>query len=190
MNEIRKLINVEHKFFDTNTTSGTTQSGSVTYISGVPQGDNISEREGDSIKIQSFEICGEVIRNASSTDYDAVRVMIVRDLQNTGATPAGSDILETLGSSQSAFQHLDFLNSSDLNKRFTVVYDEIFNLDTYHLTHVFRFKTTHDCHVFYRGTGSAVSSAGNGSYFILCVNNQTTNLPSVAFSSRLRFTDN
>ncbi len=190
LNEIRKLINVEHKFVDVNNVSATTQAGTVTYLSGMNQGDNISEREGDSIKIQSFDIIGQIQRDPASAAVDGVRLLIIRDLQNTGAAPLGTDVLETVGTIESAFQQLDFLNGNDLNKRFTVVYDELFSLDTYHPVRQFRFRTTHDCHVFYRGTTSAVGSAGNGSYFMIAYCNALVAQPNVVFSTRLRFTDN
>ncbi len=114
----------------------------------------------------------------------------MRDLQNQGAAPTGADILETLGGSSPSIQFIDFINGSDLNKRFTVVYDEMVNLDLYHPSHTFEFKTTHDCHVFYRGTGSTVASAGNGSYFMLVVSDHSTNPSTLQMNTRIRFTDN
>jgi hypothetical protein len=190
LNEIRKLINVEHKFVDVNDTSASTRNGTVTLLSPIAQGDNISEREGDSIKVQSLELYGGVFRDPASTSNEGVRVLIVRDLQNAGAAPTAADILQAVGTAYAPYQAIDFLNGSDLNKRFTIVYDELTFVDTYHPTQMLSMKTNHDCHVFFRGTGSTVASSGNGTYFLVVVSDAATNSANFYFSSRLRFTDN
>jgi len=192
MNEIRKLINVEQKYIDVSITSNTTQAGTVTYLSPVAQGDNVSNREGDSIKIQSFEISGSVYRAtlASATNLETVRVMVIRDLQNQGADPIGSDVLELVSNDHVPFSELNFLNASDLNKRFTIVYDELFTLDLYHPVVPFTFKTTHDCHVYFRNSTSNSSGAGNGSYYLLTFTSNAATQASIYAYTRLRFTDN
>lgn len=191
LNEIRKLINVEHKFIDTNASSTANQSGSVTYLVPIGQGDNISEREGDSIKVQRCSIMGTVSRGAAATSlYDTIRVLIIRDLQNAGVTPLASDVLETVGTAFAPYQSVDFISGSDLNKRFTIVYDELFVVDTDDPAVPFSFTSNHDCHTFFRGTTNTVASAGNGAYFLVAVSDATANVPSVNFSFRLLFTDN
>jgi hypothetical protein len=192
LNEIRKLINVEHKYIDFNSSGNINQSGFAAALSLTAQGDNVTEREGDSIKIQSFELCASVSRGAAApaTQYDAVRVMVVRDLQNTGSVPLVSDILETVGTVTAPYQPVDFLNGSDLNKRFTIVYDELLVLDPSNPIKMVTFKTMHDCHTFYRGTTNAIGSAGNGTYFLVCVSNAAATVPSIDYSTRIRFTDN
>lgn len=190
LNEIRKLINVEHKYIDVNATSPSGRSGTVTLLTPIQQGDNINEREGDSIKIQSLEICGAVYRATAASFSETVRVLVVRDLQNAGAAPTASDVLETLGTVYSAFQPLDFISGNDLNKRFTVVMDEMVCLDTYHLVTPISFKTTHDCHVYFRSNGSTVASSGNGTYFLIVVSTSNTDPATFDFNSRIRFTDN
>lgn len=183
---------MEHKFVDVGVSLTAAQAGTVGYLSAIPQGDNVSEREGNSIKIQSFEFKGFIVRNGnqSASEVEAFRVIVVRDLQNQGAAPTGADILETVGSIYAPIQHVDFINGSDLNKRFTVVYDELITLDLYHPSHWIDFKTNHDCHVFYRGIGSTVTSAGNGSYFMLVVSDRSTNPSALYMNTRLRYTDN
>lgn len=191
LNEIRKLINVEHKYIDVNASSASSRAGVITYLSPAGQGDDITQREGDSIKVQSFEITGLVYRDsAATTNSEAIRILILRDLQNTGASPTGNDIVENVSTQYAPYQPLDFLNGSDLNKRFTIVYDNLVNLDLQTTCKAFSFKSMHDCHVFYRGTTNAVASAGNGSYFMLVLSSNSTLTSNVDFTSRLRFTDN
>lgn len=193
LNEIRKLINVEEKYLDTITLSSTTnQNGTVTYLSGLGQGDNISDREGDSIRILRFTIRGGVFRSITSptTQNEVVRVVVVRDLQNQGAAPTGGDIFETLGNAAAPYQEYDMLNGPQYNQRFTVVFDQVFTLDAFHQVRTFEYSTTHPCHVKFRGTSGAVADAGNGSYWMLTLSNVATNTPSVDMTSRLMFTDN
>ena len=171
-------------------TSASTRNGTVTLLTPIPQGDDISEREGDSIKVQSIELSGGVFRDPASTSNEAVRVMIVRDLQNQAAAPAASDILQTVGTAYAPFQPIDFLNGNDINKRFTIVYDELTFVDSYHPTSIVHMKSNHDCHVFFRGTGSTVASSGNGTYFLVVISDTATNSANFYFTSRVRFTDN
>lgn len=189
LNEIRKLINVEEKFIDNNfTLSPDSVTGAVSYLTPVPQGDDIAQREGNSIKIQRFLAKGIVRWNSSATGPQAVRVLVVRDLQNPGATITVSDVLETIGTVSAPFQQLDFINKQ--NGRFTVVDDQLFTVDQYNPIVPFEMNSAHDCHVFFRGGTNTVASAGNGAYFMLAVSDYAATVPVVISSTRLYFTDN
>lgn len=189
MNEIRKLINVEQKFSETSGTHTPNQSGSVTYLSGISQGDDVINREGNSIKVQHMRLkyfCGI---NSSNTGC-AVRVLLVRDLQNQGATIVANDVLEAVGTGFASIAFIDFTNGSLQNKRFTIVYDKMFTLDTYNPYVSDEFTSSHDCHTYFRGTGATVASAGNGSYFLITLSSEPTNVPTILFNTRTEFTDN
>ncbi len=190
LNEIRKLINVEMKYIESNTQSATTQNGTITYLCGIGQGDDFNGRDGDSVRVVKFQLNGCVFRSASSTANEAVRIMVVRDLQNAGSAPSGGDILETLGTALAPYQHLDGLNGPDYNNRFTVVYDELFTINASDQNRLFRFESDHACHIKFRGTTNGTSSAGSGSYWLLAVSNSSVNTPTVDFVSRITYTDN
>lgn len=190
LNEIRKLINVEHKYVDTNTNSTTSVTGVVTYLNGISQGDGISDRDGDSIRVLKFQLAGCVFRNTAATANETVRVLVVRDLQNQGAIILGTDVLETLGTSLAPYQFADMLNGHFYNNRFTIVYDELFAINANDSTAPFRFETSHPCHIAFRGTSNAVASAGAGAYFLIAISNTGSNTPFVDFSSRIIYTDN
>jgi len=190
LNEIRKLINVEHKYVDTNTNSTTSVTGVVTYLNGIAQGDGISDRDGDSIRVLKFQIAGCVFRNHSSSANETVRVLVVRDLQNQGAIIVGTDVLETLGTSTAPYQFVDMLNGQFYNNRFTIVYDELFAINANDQNAPFRFETSHPCHIAFRGTTGTVASAGAGAYFLVAISNTGSDTPFVDFSSRIIYTDN
>jgi len=190
LNEIRKLINVEEKYLDNSGNPTFDRSGSVTYVSGIAQGDGVTDREGNSVKVQSFAIQYYVAWNTAATSPTCCRVLLVRDLQNQGATITASDVLETVGTSAAPVTYIDYTNGPFSNKRFSVVYDRVLTVDQYNpITHDV-FKSTHDCHIAYRGTTSAVASAGNGSYFLVAVSSEPTNAPSIIYSTRMVYTDN
>lgn len=177
---------------DLNTTSSISQGGVVTYLCPIAQGDADIDREGNSIKVQTFELRGAVFRNvaASATTNETVRIMVVRDLQNQGAIITGGDVLETVSTSLAPYQFIDFINGSDQNKRFSIVYDEIVCLDNAHQVRILDFRSNHDCHVFFRGQTNSVSSAGNGAYFLVVFCNTSTNTPTLDVATRIRYTDN
>jgi len=187
LSQVRRLINVEHKFHDVNDTLTTSQNGFVHNLSNISQGDDISNREGDSIRIQSIEIKGTVFRSATATANEAVRIIIVRDLQQQGTAPVGSDILQNVGSSLAPYSLYNQLNSHDLNKRFTFVYDELVSIDQYNPTVPLTFRSDSNCHVYYRGS---TTQSGNGNYYMILFSNQSANAANFDFSCRIRFTDN
>lgn len=190
LNEIRKLINVEEKYLDNSGNPTFDRNGTVAYVSGIQQGDGVTDREGNSVKVQSFALQFLITWNPASTSAVGCRILLVRDLQNQGATIAASDVLETVGSSTAPVTYIDYTNGPFSNKRFSIVYDKLLTVDQYNpITHDM-FKSNHDCHVAYRGTTSAVASAGNGSYFLVAVSSDATNLPSIIYSTRMVYTDN
>jgi len=187
LNEVRRLINVEHKFHDVNSTSTSTQAGTVVNLSDISQGDDISNREGDSIRIQSFELNGVIFRSASATANEAIRIMIVRDLHQAGTAPTGGDVINNAGTSLSPYSHYNFLNSHDLNKRFGIVFDTLVDINQYEPTSVVCHKTNHNCHVFYRGS---TTQSGAGTYYMILFSNLAANTANFDYSVRIRFTDN
>lgn len=190
LNEIRKLINVEEKYLDVAGNPTFDSSGQVTYLTGLAQGDGISDREGNSLKVQNFSL-NYFVTYDSATSPVCFRILLVRDLQNTGATITASDVMETVGVTSAPVTFADYVNGPLSNKRFSIVYDQVGTVDQYNPISAHMFKSNHDCHVAYRGTTSAVASAGNGSYFLIAISNAVgAVLPRIQFQTRMVFTDN
>jgi len=190
LNEIRKLINVENKFIDVDSSTTASFSGAIQYISPIAQGDNISDREGNSIKVQTVHLTGSVFYSAASIVPVTMRILVIRDLQNFGTAPTVNDVLQTIGTIYAPYQKMDFINGNDENKRFSLVFDRTFNLSSFHPNHYFDIESNHDCHVYYRDATAATTGAGNGSYWFLAISNVNTNLPYVDYNFRIRYTDN
>lgn len=139
--------------------------------------------------MQSFSLQYFVTLGAGATT-NCCRVMLVRDLQNQGTTITAADVLETVGVSTAPVTYMDYVNGPFSNKRFSIVYDHIFTLDTYHPIAMDVFKSNHDCHVAFRDGTSAVTGAGNGSYFLVAISSDTATNPALNFSTRMVYTDN
>ncbi len=190
LNEIRKLINVEHKYVDAGDSVAATQAGVVAALNLIAQGDSVSQRDGDAVKLQTLEFQGHVYWNSSSTQTDVVRIMIVKDAQNTGALIAGSDVLQAAGSVHSATCFPNFINSPNIQSRFSILLDQIVAVDSSHRSEIVRFRSTHDVHLYYRGTGATASDLASGALFLVIFTSSTLNTPAVTWDSRVIFTDN
>ncbi len=190
LNEIRKLINVEHKYNDRQNSLTCTQAGNVQLLTNIGQGDDINQRDGDSIKLQSIKIRGYIRLDAAATLSSAVRVLLVRDLQNPGATITGADLIQQASSVYAPVSHYNFINGVNLQNRFTVIYDEVQTVDPSNPLVVFDYESKHDCHVFFRGTGTAFTDCAAGAVFLVVFSDATVNLPIATFTTRVLFTDN
>jgi hypothetical protein len=149
------------------------------------QGLDYQNRVGDSIKLQNISLNYRVFKNASATST-VVRILLVRDLDCAGATPAVSDILQTVGSSTAPLTPYDWLN----RKRFSILHDRLVVVNsTGNSAFAGMFSEPHEGHILYLGTAANAASQGKGSMFVVAVSDETTNTPTIAFSSRLEFTD-
>jgi hypothetical protein len=189
LNEIRKLINIETKFLDTNTTSYTvTTTGSMQPISQIAQGLTSANRVGDSIRIQHIELRGRVTVSTAATN-SLVRVMLVRDLDGYGTAPTVADVLEVNASVGAPLSPERFQK----RERFSILFDELIAVQSATSSGCssvpFTFMTTHQGHILYLGTTAASASDGKGSIYLVAVSDETVNTPTVAFVSRILFTD-
>jgi hypothetical protein len=187
LNEIRKLINIETKFHDLVTTSfsvGTT--GAVYCLSQTAQGLTSTDRVGDSIKLQHIEIRGRIVCNPSAPQ-SLVRILILRDLDGYGTAPTYADVCEYNAQVSAPLSPRKF-NKRD---RFSVLYDDLVALQatTGDSSIPFAFSTAHGGHVLYLGTTAAAASDGKGSVYFMVVSDESTNTPTVAFVSRILYTD-
>ncbi len=179
---IGKLINIETKAFDVSGTVNSATSWTVTPVSLVAQGTDYNTRVGDSIKVQTIHFGLGIYINAAVTTSDIVRVVLVRDAQNPGSTPSGSDIFA--GNSQIAQEN--WLNRD----RFSFVVDELVDMMATDQTAYTRFfKLPFGKHIKYRGTSAAAGSMAEGNFFLCYIGTQNTNTATVKYDLRYQFTD-
>ncbi len=186
LNEIRKLINIEEKILETvQSSTGFDTTGTVYPISQIAQGLDYTNRVGDSIKMQRIVVRWRIFK-ASAATASLCRIILFRDLDGYGTAPATSDVLQTVGSATAPLTPIDFLN----RKRFSIIRDELYDVNsTGDSTYTGVWDLAHEGHVMYLGTTAAAASNGKGSVYILVVSDEATNVPTIAFSSRIVFTD-
>ncbi len=167
-------------------------SGTINYISGIAQGDNYVNRDGNSIRVTHFTLTGTAFKAAASTTNDTMRILVVRDLFQAGTTPSVSDILaaSSIGTAIAPYAGFEPVNGKHYSNRFTILFDELVSLDSGNPTQMIRFESSRECHIMYKGTTSAIASAGAGSYFLICVSNSNVNTPTFDYFSEITFTDN
>lgn len=185
MNEIRKLINIEEKVLEaalTSTSFDTT--GFVTPVSQLVQGLDYTNRVGDSIRMQRIVFNYRVVKNSSATS-SVVRIMLIRDLDCAGATPSTSDILQTVGGAGAPLTFPDYLNRN----RFSILHDRLEIVSTSDLAFTGTLDMPHQGHILYLGTAANAASQGKGSMFVVAVSDEATNTPTLAFQTRIVFTD-
>lgn len=186
LNEIRKLINIEFKQLETSQTAYTFDyNGAVLPVSQIVQGTDYTQRVGDSIKIQRIELRFQVAKAAAATN-NAVRIMLVRDLDCQGAIPATGDIIANTGSAIAPMSPKKFLN----DKRFSVIYDYLHVVSTTDYCFTDTYTQAHEGHILFLGSAANAASMGKGSLFLVAVADViTTNLPVITFTTRITFTD-
>ncbi len=191
LNQIRKLINIEEKYLDVSASLTPDQSGtsSVTSLTQVAQGTTMNTRIGNSIRVQRLSIIGRAAVNAAVTTFSMVRILVFRDMEGQGTAPTISDVLESVGTSAAPRQPYDYLN----RKRFAILSDWLYPLTNSGAgqgsVREFQLDIPLVKHTLYRGTTAAAASDGEGTIYIACVSDETTNTPNVAFTSRVVFTD-
>lgn len=186
LNEIRKLINIEEKILETvQTSTGFDTTGTVFVLSQVAQGTNYTERIGNSIKMQHIVVRWRLFK-ASAATASVCRLILFRDLDGYGTPPTTADVLQTVGATTAPLTPPDFLN----RKRFAIVRDELLDVNsTGDSTYSGVWDVPHEGHILYLGSTAASASNGKGSLYMLAVSDESTNVPTIAFSSRIVFTD-
>ncbi len=183
LNEIRKLINVETKFFDVNSSVSADSSGTVISLSTLAQGLDVSNRIGDSIKLQDIFV--NLFYTIGTTATKTVlRAVVFRDLDGYGTSPTVANVL-TGGVYLAPPQ---FLNKD----RFSILYDEFVTMQSVNDTDgVTIFHMPHEGHIKYFNTTAASTSNGKGSLYLLLISNESagTNSPTVNYSTRITYTD-
>jgi len=186
LNEIRKLINIETKPLDTiKTATVVNTTGFTQCVSEIAQGTDFTNRVGDSIKLQKIMCRLRLYQNTGATET-TLRVVCFRDLDGYGTAPTTADLFETVGVVSAPLSPFKWLNMD----RFSVLYDELicFN-STGQQTEEIMFDLPHGGHIKYLGTTAAAGSDGKGSIYWAFLSDEATNTPTIAFYSRVLFTD-
>jgi len=136
-------------------------------------------------RLQHIRFIGRYSQNPSATTFTVLRLILFRDMENSGSTPAATDVLETVSGATTVRSPINYTNRD----RFSVIYDNCIIMDSSNKSGIVREEIPFTKHVRYRGTGSTTSSAAEGALFWLAVSDEPTNNPSIAIYTQSLFTD-
>lgn len=182
-NQIRSLINTEPKFLLLNAQTPTSPSsaGDTTHLSGIAQGSDEQQRNGNRILCKDLYMDLNFSKHASATET-FLRCIIYVDKENRGATPSTTDVLESASYAS--------MKNVDNTRRFTTLYDKVFKLTTqFPITHLKKFFKL-PFHMDFSGTGAPVANAKENHVFMLLISSEATNTPVILYSSKLSYYDN
>lgn len=175
------MLNPEYKVHTTGLSSAVSTTAQFTSLGSVAQGDGMSNRDGQSIKVTSLAINGRYLLNASAS-ADHIRTIVFVDKNSDGATPSVLELLE----SNDPMSHL---NVESQQNRFRVLYDRLDSLVNDGGDQViFRKYQKMSHHIKFDSTGASDYSWGN--IWIMQLGNQATNTTVNDLNCRIRFVDN
>lgn len=182
---LKSLINTETKVLDNFSSVSVVNTGTVTLLNGMLQGTSASTREGNSVKDYSLEInCFPTFNASSTSPYQYVRVMVVRDNQVNGVLPTATQILANVSYTS--------CKNAAYSKRFKVLADRTICLNSQGNPNDFeKFYFKMGTHTNY-GLGNAgnVQDIASGGLYLFYISDAATNAPNMAYYSRYRFIDN
>lgn len=180
----KKLLNVEYKVHNQQITNSPTGAGLVSFmLSGLTQGDGTTSREGNSIKITSLQVRGEVTSTVAAQN---VRYMIIKDTMNQGVSPGIAAILQNADPE-------GMYNVLSQPGRFQVLWDKTFDLSgTVGPTR----KSFHwvykgpDFHVKWNGSGGTNTDVRANAIYMIAIQSGSATDPTNNIRFRARFIDN
>jgi hypothetical protein len=181
--KIKGLINSELYKYTQSYSGNATNSGSVSHLSQIAQGDDEFNRSGNSIYIRSLNFKGYFSRAVAGDAVQKVRFILFIDTQQIGDTaPSVTDVLE----SANVNAHLSNLTVG----RFKILNNMEITLDSVNkLSRNFDINVPMRHHVRYNGPLS--TDQQKGAIYALLISTQTTaNYPVITSEYRISYHDN
>lgn len=169
----------EEKFIDYSNTLSVDNTGSVTLLNGVATGTDFTDRVGRKIRMTGFEM--RLVD--SNTVSDAIRQILVYDLQSNQNPPLVTDVLAT-ATVVSPY-------NENFYDRFVIYHDSLWQLNAVsNPVQVFTIKKQLNLPVVFSGTTAVVGSiATGGFYWISLGSNGVGNETTEKLYSRVWFDD-
>lgn len=185
MKYVKGLVNSEMFVLDTAMLQSPTDSGTITHVTAIGQGDGSGSRTGNSVLAKWLSIRAFAYVHGSATDT-AIRLMVVMDKQQQGDTAPGvADVLDT---ASATYNYLAFLNP-DQKGRFSILHDEIWTMNNVSKKDLIKkVNIKLDKHIRYNGANTT-DIQKNGIY-VISISSEATNAPALKIEARLGYHDN
>ena len=174
---------IEVKELTSSTSSAISNTGTVSSITSIAEGDDFTNRNGRSIKLLSVQIRGAVInQDTTNGDGSFIRMMIVRDNSFGSAAPAVSDVL------QSGVSYGLRAQEPEKKAKYTVLWDKLSHVDV-NSRNQFTFSGFKKLNTKMIFDGTASTTGNKGGLYLLLVSNRAASGPNVSTQVRVRFAD-
>lgn len=171
---------IDAKYFTDTSPILLAQAGTVTLLSTIAQGNAITDREANSIRIASVTL-HELLTVGAATGF--ARTIIFQDNLNQGVLPLVTDVLN----SADVNSPLNAVNK--VNKRFRILHDRVYSLVP--ATETAALNSTNVLSslspVKFLGTTAVQASQGAGSLYALRVTSLAATQPSSALNWQIHF---
>lgn len=182
---LKGLVNTEKHYFDTGATSTIDATTAIVLLTGMGQGDDVNNRNGNSILAKSLYFQGYVRRDPDNTvAINGVRIIIFMDLQNQGSAPTTTDVL-------SAGTVVAPLNV-DHTSRYRILMDKRAVLVKDQPSDSFMFKRFFKMSDHLKYTGAQTTDVYTNAIYLLLVGDigAASDPPVIQWTSRLGYHDN
>lgn len=183
---IKGLVNSEmlHKDFAYSAGTSIPNTGFITNITALAQGDTTDQRTGNSILLRSLSYRYKIEINSSVTSNTAVLFMLVKDTQQLSDTsPSVTDILTS--ATPESLMNLTTAGRFKILKRQIILLSPASGGSP--AKEISGYRKIYD-HVRYNGTAS--SDIQKNGYYVIMLSSENTNYPTVAGSMRIGYHDN
>lgn len=201
-NQVRQLLNVEYKVYDTyNTGTNISDDGFIFQVCNPGQGDGSSQRDGDSVKIKRLVIRGTINCDADQPLGSTVRLMVIKTENEYLPTGSGGTALQdvfagrdtsgnaiqTIGSGIAIFSPKFYEN----RKNYRILWEKVIQTDdAYASRRPFKvnLKLNHD--ILFALGSTTPTSGGLALVAISDSDAAGTDFPAIVYYSRAYFLDN
>lgn len=179
---MKGIINSEMKRFTNNNTVNPSTTGTILHLSSIAQGDDVADRNGNSLLAKYLTYNWQVQMNASAT-ATVTRVIVFVDTESTGGTPpTAAQLLQSPNNTISPI-------NSDYTQRFTILFDD--TIDTsINANRILNRKHYIPLNFHIKYTGSSGTNYDKNQIFMYHISNEGTNVPNFDYFYRIAFYDN
>lgn len=188
-NYMRGMINCEKKYHTAYTNFTVPTTGYIAALSMIPQGDSNVTRDGNSVLARSLLLNIDVTKNINVANTK-MKIALVQDTgfaDNASSITASTIYDSALVGTQYAPLAPVALNTQG---RYKVVRSFDFTLNsTYSTKRISEFIKLYT-HLKFDGTAGDQTSLNRNCFYLVCISDEDTNMPSIEMVSKLGFYDN
>lgn len=181
---LKRQLNTEHKKAEfVQSAVSITSTVAYQHLTAIAQGDAISNREGQSMKVTNLLFRARLMYNALGDATQFVRLVLIRDKQQVADTTiVYTDVF------QAGVDGIIAPLNSNTAGRFQILYDNVHPLTSNKPYSLMDYDSPMQSHVLYNGTAST-DIQRNGLY-LLQVSSSAANAPTITSGARITYVDN